>query len=86
MFAWFLVLFLVNVTQTVYQAYLKRYHMLDPALEEAYKTIFQPIKVSRLEFKKLFRFGKMLELQIGESYAFEGITLTSKLALLLDGK
>lgn len=86
MFAWSVVLFVVNFCQTFYQAYLKRYHLLDPALVDAYNTIFKPIKVSRVEFKKLCRIGKILELQTGECYSIEGITLTDKLALLLDGK
>lgn len=86
MFVWSIVLFVVNVGQTFYQAYLKRYHLLDPVLLDAYNTIFKPIKVTRLEFKKLCRIGKILELQTGECYSLEGVTSTDKLALLLEGK
>lgn len=87
-FIWNLFFISLNCFQLVYILYQTRPIKFDPDFEDVYATLFEPFKVSRLQFKKLFndQVIKTQTLQPGEAYAVQNITRTDRLALLLTGK
>ncbi|XP_049840129.1 popeye domain-containing protein 3-like [Schistocerca gregaria] len=87
-FSWNFSFMLLNMGQLVYIIYQMRPVKFDPELEEAYHTLFEPFKVSRLQFKKMVsaEFAQIMSLHAGEAYAMQNITRTDRLGLLLSGK
>ncbi|XP_068085263.1 popeye domain-containing 2 [Anabrus simplex] len=87
-FSWNFSFMLLNMGQLVYIIYQMRPVKFDLELEEAYQTLFQPFKVSRLVFKKMVssEFAQIMSLHAGEAYAMQNVTRTDRLGLLLSGK
>ncbi|KAI5699982.1 hypothetical protein M8J75_012245 [Diaphorina citri] len=87
-FIWNLFFISINLFQLIYVLYQSRPVKFDPDFEEVYTNLFEPFKVSRLQFKKLVndQVIKTQTLQPGEAYAVQNITRTDRLALLLTGK
>ncbi|XP_067125868.1 popeye domain-containing protein 3-like [Centruroides vittatus] len=87
-FIWNFCFMLLNMGQALYLLYTLRQIKLPPELEDVYLTMFQPLQVSRLLFKKLvsLEYGQVLSLHAGEAYAMQNLTRTDRLGLLLSGK
>ncbi|XP_071455031.1 popeye domain-containing protein 3-like isoform X1 [Hetaerina americana] len=87
-FSWNFGLAVLNVVQLLHTAYQMRPVSFDPELEEAYRLLFLPFKVSRLLFKKMVspEFAQVMSLHAGEAYAMQNLTRTDRLGLLLSGK
>ncbi|KAL0266446.1 UNVERIFIED_CONTAM: hypothetical protein PYX00_008979 [Menopon gallinae] len=87
-FFWNLSFMSLNLLQLFYVVYLMRPVKFNPELEDAYHTLFQPFKISRLTFKKLVsaEFAQIVSLHAGEAYAMQNLTRTDRLGLLLTGK
>ncbi|KAL1455387.1 hypothetical protein WDU94_009485 [Cyamophila willieti] len=87
-FIWNMFFISINLFQLIYVLYQSRPVKFDPDFEEVYTNLFEPFKVSRLQFKKLVndQIIKTQSLQPGEAYAVQNVTRTDRLALLLTGK
>lgn len=87
-FIWNLFFISTNFIQLVYVLYQMRPVKFDSDFEEVYANLFEPFKVSRLQFKKLVndQIIKTQTLHAGEAYAVQNVTRTDRLALLLTGK
>ncbi|XP_026472892.1 popeye domain-containing protein 3-like [Ctenocephalides felis] len=87
-FSWNFAFFFMNIGQVVYIIYEMRPVKFDSELEEAYNNLFQPFKVSRLQFKRMVctDFAQVMSLHAGEAYAMQNLTRTDRLGLLLSGK
>ncbi|KAJ8732101.1 hypothetical protein PYW08_014831 [Mythimna loreyi] len=87
-FSWNFGFVFLNLAQVVYLVYEMRPVKFDPELEEVYHTLFEPFKVSRLQFKRMVSpdFAHVMSLHAGEAYAMQNLTKTDRLGLLLSGK
>ncbi|KAL0840432.1 hypothetical protein ABMA28_015686 [Loxostege sticticalis] len=87
-FSWNFGFVFLNLAQVVYLVYEMRPVKFDPELEEVYNTLFEPFKVSRLQFKRMVSpdFAHVMSLHAGEAYAMQNLTKTDRLGLLLSGK
>ncbi|XP_013188710.2 popeye domain-containing protein 3 [Amyelois transitella] len=87
-FSWNFGFMFLNLAQVVYLVYEMRPVKFDPELEEVYHTLFEPFKVSRLQFKRMVSpdFAHVMSLHAGEAYAMQNLTKTDRLGLLLSGK
>ncbi|XP_049865940.1 popeye domain-containing protein 3-like isoform X2 [Pectinophora gossypiella] len=87
-FSWNFGFVFLNLAQVVYLVYEMRPVKFDPELEEVYHTLFEPFKVSRLQFKRMVSpdFAHVMSLHAGEAYAMQNLTKTDRLGLLLAGK
>lgn len=87
-FSWNFGFALLNMLQLFHAVYRLRPVKFDPELEEVYRNLFQPFKVTRLQFKKLVsaEFAQIMSLHAGEAYAMQNLTRTDRLGLLLSGK
>ncbi|KAG7299419.1 hypothetical protein JYU34_016372, partial [Plutella xylostella] len=87
-FSWNFAFVFLNLGQVVYLVYEMRPVKFDPELEEVYHTLFEPFKVSRLQFKRMVSpdFAHVMSLHAGEAYAMQNLTKTDRLGLLLSGK
>lgn len=52
-FAWYFTFMLLNVCQLLYILYQMRPIEFDPDLEQIYESLFSPMAVSRIQFKRL---------------------------------
>lgn len=57
-------------------------------LEDAFETLFEPMKINRIAFQKLVssEYAQLATLDVGEAYAIQNITKTDRLGLLLSGR
>ncbi|XP_034238338.1 popeye domain-containing protein 3-like [Thrips palmi] len=87
-FSWNFGFALLNMLQLFHAVYRLRPVKFDPELEEVYRNLFQPFKVTRIQFKKLVsaEFAQIMSLHAGEAYAMQSLTRTDRLGLLLSGK
>ncbi|XP_032511353.2 popeye domain-containing protein 3-like isoform X1 [Danaus plexippus] len=87
-FSWNFSFVFLNLAQVVYLVYEMRPVKFDPELEEVYHTLFEPFKVTRLQFKRMVSpdFAHVMSLHAGEAYAMQNLTKTDRLGLLLSGK
>ncbi|KAI5631546.1 popeye protein conserved region domain-containing protein [Phthorimaea operculella] len=87
-FSWNFGFVFLNLAQVVYLVYEMRPVKFDPELEEVYYTLFDPFKVTRLQFKRMVSpdFAHVMSLHAGEAYAMQNLTKTDRLGLLLSGK
>lgn len=87
-FIWNLFFISVNCFQLIFVLYRTRPVKFDPDFEGVYASLFEPFKVTRLQFKKLVgeQMIRTQTLQPGEAYAVQNVTRTDRLALLLTGK
>ncbi|CAH0557306.1 unnamed protein product [Brassicogethes aeneus] len=87
-FTWNFVFMLMNLAQVFHIVYQLRPVKFDAELEEAYHTLFEPFKLTRLQFKKMVSldFAQIMSLHAGEAYAVQNLTRTDRLGLLLSGK
>lgn len=87
-FSWNFFFVLLNMGQTLYILYTMRQVKIPVELEDIFQSVFQPLQVSRLTFKKLVspEYAQMMSLQPGEAYAMQGLTKTDRLGLLVQGK
>ncbi|GBP44392.1 Popeye domain-containing protein 3 [Eumeta japonica] len=87
-FSWNFAFVFLNLAQVVYLVYQMRPVKFDPELEEVYHILFEPFKVSRLQFKRMVSpdFAHVMSLHAGEAYAMQNLTKTDRLGLLLSGK
>nr|CAH7748583.1 unnamed protein product [Callosobruchus chinensis] len=87
-FTWNFAFMLMNMAQVFHILYQLRPVKFDPELEEAYHTLFEPFKLTRLQFKRMVSsdFAQIMSLHAGEAYAVQNLTRTDRLGLLLSGK
>ncbi|CAG9825231.1 unnamed protein product [Phaedon cochleariae] len=87
-FTWNFAFMLMNMAQVFHIVYQLRPVKFDPELEEAYHVLFEPFKLSRLQFKRMVSadFAQIMSLHAGEAYAVQNLTRTDRLGLLLSGK
>ncbi|KAG5868747.1 hypothetical protein JTB14_013756 [Gonioctena quinquepunctata] len=87
-FTWNFAFMLMNMAQVFHILYQLRPVKFDPELEEAYHTLLEPFKISRLQFKRMVSadFAQIMSLHAGEAYAVQNLTRTDRLGLLLSGK
>ncbi|XP_018007948.1 popeye domain-containing protein 3 [Hyalella azteca] len=87
-FSWGFSFTVINLGQTLYVLYQTRPVKTDKELEAVYHTLFRPLNVERLVFKRLVSSEccQVSSLHAGEAYALEGLTRTDRLGLLLSGK
>ncbi|XP_068905464.1 popeye domain-containing protein 3-like [Tenebrio molitor] len=87
-FTWNFAFMLMNMAQVFHILYQLRPVKFDPELEEAYHSLFEPFKLSRLQFKRMVgaEFAQVMSLHAGEAYAVQNLTRTDRLGLLLCGK
>lgn len=87
-FTWSFSFMLMNLAQVVHLLYQLRPVKFDPELEEVYHALFEPFKITRLQFKKMVSldFAQIMSLHAGEAYAVQNLTRTDRLGLLLSGK
>ncbi len=88
MFAWHFVFAMLNLGQLLYILYQLRPIRFDPDLDHVYTALFEPFRVSRVQFKRLVGgdSAQVVSLHAGECYAVEGMTKTDRLGLLLVGE
>lgn len=85
-FLWNAFFTLINVVHGIYLLCSLRPVRFDKQVEEVYKTIFQPLKVSKQQFKKVVNCMKSIRpLKRGEHFAVEKQTRVESLSLLLSG-
>ncbi|XP_044268786.1 uncharacterized protein LOC123013967 [Tribolium madens] len=87
-FTWNFAFMLMNMAQVFHILYQLRPVKFDPELEEAYHALFEPFKLSRLQYKRMVsaEFAQIMSLHAGEAYAVQNLTRTDRLGLLLSGK
>ncbi|XP_054723823.1 popeye domain-containing protein 3-like [Uloborus diversus] len=87
-FSWNFFFVLLNLGQILYILYTMRKVKFPLELEDIYRTVFQPLQVSRLTFQKLVspECAQMMSLHPGEAYAMQGLTRTDRLGLLVSGR
>ncbi|KFM81950.1 Popeye domain-containing protein 3, partial [Stegodyphus mimosarum] len=87
-FSWNFFFVLLNMGQMLYVLYTMRKVKFPLELEDIYRSMFQPLQVSRLSFKKLVspECAQMMSLHPGEAYAMQSLTKTDRLGLLVNGK
>ncbi|XP_035204582.1 popeye domain-containing protein 3-like isoform X2 [Stegodyphus dumicola] len=87
-FSWNFFFVLLNMGQMLYVLYTMRKVKFPLELEDIYRSMFQPLQVSRLSFKKLVspECAQMMSLHPGEAYAMQSLTKTDRLGLLVSGK
>lgn len=87
-FSWNFFFVLLNMGQFLHVLYTMRKVKFPAELEDTYRSMFQPLQVSRLSFKKLVspEFAQMLSLHPGEAYAMQNLTRTDRLGLLVSGR
>ena len=87
-FAWYFGFTILNLGQLLYILYQLRPIRFDDDLDSVYTTIFEPMKVTRVQFKRLVgsESAEIISLHPGECYAIENMTKTDKLSLLVTGK
>ncbi len=79
---------MLNLGQLLYILYQLRPVRFDPDLDKVYMEMFEPFRISRLQFKRLTSAdsAQVVTLHPGECYAIENMTKTDRLGLLLAGK
>ncbi|XP_066251385.1 popeye domain-containing protein 3-like [Euwallacea similis] len=87
-FTWNFAFMLMNMAQVFHILYQLRPVKFDPELEEVFHNLFEPFKLSRLQFKRMVSsdFAQIMSLHAGEAYAVQNLTRTDRLGLLLSGK
>ncbi|XP_066141812.1 popeye domain-containing protein 3-like isoform X2 [Euwallacea fornicatus] len=87
-FTWNFAFMLMNMAQVFHILYQLRPVKFDPELEEVFHNLFEPFKMSRLQFKRMVSsdFAQIMSLHAGEAYAVQNLTRTDRLGLLLSGK
>ncbi|KAK9694007.1 Popeye protein conserved region [Popillia japonica] len=87
-FTWNFAFMILNMAQVFHILYQLRPVKFDPELEEVYHNLFEPFKISRLQFKRMVssEFAQIMSLHAGEAYAVQNLTRTDRLGLLLSGK
>lgn len=85
-FLWNAFFLLINIVHVIYLLFSLRPVRFDKQVEEVYKNIFQPLKVSKQQFKKVVNCMKSIRpLKRGEHFAIEKQTRVETLSLLLSG-
>lgn len=86
-FSWNFGFVAINALQVLAILYRRRKVRFDEELESVYKTIFQPLSITRTEFKKLTdqNCAAIYSLDTGQHYATEQLTRTDTLAILIEG-
>ncbi|XP_046456627.1 blood vessel epicardial substance-like [Daphnia pulex] len=91
-FLWNAFFLLINVVHVIYLLCSLKPPKFDKQVEEhsqwimVYKTIFQPLKVSKQQFQKVVNCMKLIKpLKRGEHFAVEKVTRVETLSLLLSG-
>nr|XP_014288417.1 blood vessel epicardial substance isoform X3 [Halyomorpha halys] len=84
---WNLALALVNALHALVLLYRLRPVRFSKEVEEVYEAVFEPLRVSRHQFKKVLSCMKMIrQLRYQEVYAQEKVTKVDSLSLVLSGK
>jgi len=86
-FLWNAFFTLINIVHGIVVLFSLRPVRFDKQVEEVYKCIFQPLKVSKQQFKKVVNCMKSIRpLKKGEFFAVEKQTRVETLSLLLSGR
>jgi len=86
-FLWNAIFTVINVVHGAYLLFTLRPVRFDKQVEEVYRTIFEPLKVSKQQFKKVVNCMKSIRpLKRGEHFAVERQTKADTLSLLLSGR
>uniref|UniRef100_A0A0P4WKQ3 POPDC1-3 domain-containing protein n=1 Tax=Scylla olivacea TaxID=85551 RepID=A0A0P4WKQ3_SCYOL len=86
-FLWNAIFVLINLVHVVIICYYLRPVRFTPELEQVYKSLFQPLKVSRHQFKRVINCMKLIRyVKFQEIYAQEKITRVDSLSLVLSGR
>ncbi|XP_042862155.1 popeye domain-containing protein 3-like isoform X3 [Penaeus japonicus] len=86
-FLWNAIFVLINLVHVVVICYYLRPVRFTPELEQVYRSLFQPLKVSRHQFKRVINCMKLIRyVKFQEIYAQEKITRVDSLSLVLSGR
>ncbi|XP_076044453.1 popeye domain-containing protein 3-like isoform X4 [Oratosquilla oratoria] len=86
-FLWNAIFVVINSVHVVIICYYLRPVRFTPELEQVYRSLFQPLKVSRHQFKKVIDCMKVIRyVKFQEIYAQEKITRVDSLSLVLSGR
>ncbi|XP_045601256.1 popeye domain-containing protein 3 isoform X7 [Procambarus clarkii] len=86
-FLWNAIFVLINLIHVIVICYYLRPVRFTPELEQVYKSLFQPLKVSRHQFKRVINCMKLIRyVKFQEIYAQEKITRVDSLSLVLSGR
>uniref|UniRef100_T1IVJ8 POPDC1-3 domain-containing protein n=1 Tax=Strigamia maritima TaxID=126957 RepID=T1IVJ8_STRMM len=87
-FSWNFSFVLINMGQVFHILYGMRPVKFPAELEQIYASLFQPMRVSRLLFKKLVTNDQtqLVTMPAGEAYATQNMTRTDRLAILITGR
>jgi len=86
-FLWNAVFTVINAVHALYLLFTLRPVRFDKNVEEVYRNIFEPLKVSKQQFKKVVDCMKCIRpLKRGEHFAVEKRTKAETLSLLLSGR
>ncbi|XP_071530559.1 popeye domain-containing protein 3-like isoform X2 [Panulirus ornatus] len=86
-FLWNAIFVLINVVHVIVICYYLRPVRFTPELEQVYRSLFQPLKVSRHQFKRVINCMKLIRyVKFQEIYAQEKITRVDSLSLVLSGR
>ncbi|XP_077984694.1 popeye domain-containing protein 1-A-like [Glandiceps talaboti] len=86
-FGWTVTFFVVNICQIVRIFYDVWPTQINSELEEIYEEVFEPLKVTRKQFKRMTKFANIYCLEEGEYYANEDATIgDERLSILLSGR
>ncbi|XP_049539821.1 uncharacterized protein LOC125953962 isoform X1 [Anopheles darlingi] len=84
---WFSLFFAVNALYVIVLLCRLRPVKFDKEIESVYVALFEPLRVSRYQFKKVLNCMKMVRsLKYQEIYALEKVTKVDSLSLVLSGK
>ncbi|KAF0300701.1 Blood vessel epicardial substance [Amphibalanus amphitrite] len=87
-FTWNFLFVLLNMGQVLHIIYQMRPVKFNQELEELYSTLFEPLRVPRMLFRKLVssEYAQLVTLHAGEAYALQNLTRTDRLGILLAGR
>ncbi|XP_066961180.1 popeye domain-containing protein 3-like isoform X2 [Macrobrachium rosenbergii] len=86
-FLWNAIFVLINLVHVIVICYYLRPVRFTPELEQVYRSLFQPLKVSRHQFKRVINCMKLIRyVKFQEIYAQEKITRVDSLSLVLSGR
>ncbi|XP_023316606.1 blood vessel epicardial substance isoform X2 [Trichogramma pretiosum] len=84
---WNILFVLINLIHVCVLIYRLRPVRFSKEIEEVYRAVFQPLRVSRHQFKKVLSCMKLIrQLKYQEVYAQEKVTKVDSLSLVLSGK
>ncbi|CAL4080185.1 unnamed protein product [Meganyctiphanes norvegica] len=86
-FLWNIIFVIINFVHVIVICYYLRPVRFTPELEQVYRSLFQPLKVSRHQFKRVIDCMKVIRyVKFQEIYAQEKITRVDSLSLVLSGR